>query len=116
MGWSTKDAIGGNLHGCHIIRHHSHHSPSIYSYSEQDWSILQHFVRLYGFEGEAGWEGAGRTRIRESSYRRTHNQGQNEMDQGQNEIHEIRIHHLGALNEANMKVHALRGAEGDVAT
>ena len=79
-------------------------------------AVFKGIVRLYGFEGEAGWEGAGRTRIRESSYRRTHNQGQSEMVQGQNEIHEIRIHHLGALNEANMKVHALRGAEGDVAT
>ena len=32
--------------------------------------MLQPFLRIYGFEGEAAEEGEGRTRIRKSSYRR----------------------------------------------
>ena len=70
MGWSTKVAIGGDIHGSQVNRHPPHHPPSSYSLVG---ARLKHFtliVRLYGFEGEAGQEGEGQTRIRESSGRR----------------------------------------------
>ena len=70
MGWSTKVAIGGVIHGSQVNRHPPHHPPSSYSLVG---ARLKHFsliVRLYGFEGEAGREGEGFTRIPESSYRR----------------------------------------------
>ena len=60
MAWSTKGAIIGDLHGLQVNRHYPHHSPFICSFWEQDLSILQDFLRIYGFEGELGsW---GRTR------------------------------------------------------
>ena len=70
MGWSTKVAIGGVIHGSQVNRHPPHHPPSSYSLVG---ARLEHFtliVRMYGFEGEAGREGEGFTRIRESSHRR----------------------------------------------
>ena len=70
MGWSTKVAIGGVIHGSQVNRHPPHHPPSSYSLVG---ARLKHFsliVRLYGFEGEAGREGEGFTRNRESSHRR----------------------------------------------
>ena len=70
MAWSTKGAIIGDLHGLQVNRHYPHHSPFICSFWEQDLSILQDFLRIYGFEGEAPEEGEGFTRNRESSYRR----------------------------------------------
>ena len=70
MGWSTKVAIGGVIHGSQVNRHPPHHPPSSYSLVG---ARLEHFtliVRMYGFEGEAGREGEGFTRTRESSHRR----------------------------------------------
>ena len=70
MAWSTKGAIIGDLHGLQVNRHYPHHFPSIFSFWEQDLSILQDFLRIYGFEGAAPKEGEDVTRIYESSYRR----------------------------------------------
>ena len=70
MAWSTKGAIIGDLHGLQVNRHYPHHSPFICSFWEQDLSILQDFLRIYGFEGAAPKEGEDVTRIYESSYRR----------------------------------------------
>ena len=59
MGWSTKVAIGGDIHGSQVNRHPPHHPPSSYSLVG---ARLEHFtliVRMYGFEGEAGREGEG---------------------------------------------------------
>ena len=69
MAWSTKGAIIGDLHGLQVNRHYPHHSPFICSFWEQDLSILQDFLRIYGFEGGAAEEGEAKTRIRKSSYR-----------------------------------------------
>ena len=72
MGWSTKVAIGGVIHGSQVNRHPPHHPPSSYSLVG---ARLEHFtliLRMYGFEGEAGREGEGFTRTRESSHRRLH--------------------------------------------
>ena len=57
MAWSTKGAIIGDLHGLQVNRHYPHHSPFICSFWEQDLSILQDFLRIYGFEGGAAEEG-----------------------------------------------------------
>ena len=70
MAWSTKGAIIGDLHGLQVNRHYPHHSPFICSFWEQDLSILQDFLRIYGFEGAAPKEGEDVTRTSESSYRR----------------------------------------------
>ena len=70
MAWSTKGAIIGDLHGLQVNRHYPYHSPFIFSFWEQDLSILQDFLRIYGFEGAAPKEGEDVTRIYESSYRR----------------------------------------------
>ena len=70
MGWSTKVAIGSDIHGSQVNRHPPHHPPSSYSLVG---ARLKHFtliVRLYGFEGEGGREGEGFTRTYESSHRR----------------------------------------------
>ena len=70
MVWSTEVAIGGVIHGSQVNRHPPHHPPSSYSLVG---ARLEHFtliVRMYGFEGEAGREGEGFTRIPESSYSR----------------------------------------------
>ena len=72
MAWSTKGAIIGDLHGLQVNRHYPHHSPFICSFWEQDLSILQDFLRIYGFEGAAPKEGEDVTRTSESSYRRNH--------------------------------------------
>ena len=70
MAWSTKGAIIGDLHGLQVNRHYPHHSPFICSFWEQDLSILQDFLRIYGFEGAAPKEGEDVTRTSESSSRR----------------------------------------------
>ena len=70
MAWSTKGAIIGDLQGLQVNRHYPHHSPFICSFWEQDLSILQDFLRIYGFEGAAPKEGEDVTRTSESSYRR----------------------------------------------
>ena len=70
MGWSTKVAIGGDIHGSQVNRHPPHHPPSSYSLVG---ARLEHFtliVQMYGFEGDPGREGEVFTRITESSYRR----------------------------------------------
>ena len=46
------------------------HSPVSRGSLQWFWAVLQGIVRMYGFEGEAGREGEGLTRIPESSYRR----------------------------------------------
>ena len=66
MAWSTKGAIIGDLHGLQVNRHYPHHSPFICSFWEQDLSILQDFLRIYGFEGAAPKEGEDVTRTSES--------------------------------------------------
>jgi len=70
MGWSTKGALRGGLHGFKVHRHHPHHYLSIFSFRGQVLSVFQHFLRIYGMEGGAAEEGEAKTRIRESSYRR----------------------------------------------
>jgi len=59
MAWSTKGAIIGDLHDLQVNRHYPHHFPSICSFWEQDLSILQDFLRIYGFEGGGGGGGGG---------------------------------------------------------
>ena len=63
MGWSTKGALRGGLHGFQVHRHHPHHSLSICSFREHDLGGFQHFLRIYGMEGGAAEEGEAKTRI-----------------------------------------------------
>ena len=65
MGWSTKGALRGDLHGFQVYRHHPHHSLSICSFREHDLGGFQHFLRIYGMEGGAPEEGEARTRIKD---------------------------------------------------
>ena len=48
------------------------HSPVSRGSLQWFWAVLQGIVRMYGFEGEAGREGEGFTRIPGSSYGRQH--------------------------------------------
>ena len=70
MGWSTKGALRGGLHGFKVHRHHPHHYLSIFSFRGQVLSVFfNNFTDLRN-GGGATEEGEAKTRIRESSHRR----------------------------------------------
>ena len=66
MGWSTKGALRGGLHGFKVHRHHPHHFLSICSFSVQGARFERFttfFTDLRNMEGGAPEEGEGFTRI-----------------------------------------------------